>query len=219
MARIGVVTGMQIEADALLAGHGALVDEPRPHRTVTAAGHELVVTASGIGKVAAGVAATSLVHRHGVELLAVIGTAGKLVERPESCFWLAEAVQGDYGAQLPDRFVTYTASTVPIDAAEIVPYRALDVAVDLPRARIASGDRFVASAVHAAELAAATGAELVDMETAAVAQAAELLGRPWIAIKATTDGADDDAGSDFRATVAAGAALAAEAFEDVLGSL
>jgi adenosylhomocysteine nucleosidase len=57
---------------------------------------------------------------------------------------------------------------------------------------------------------------LVDMETAAVAQAAERLGLPWMAIKATTDDANGESAGDFSANLARAARRAAEAAEVVL---
>ena len=60
------------------------------------------------------------------------------------------------------------------------------------------------------------GATLVDMETAAVAQAAERLGLPWMAIKATTDDANGESAGDFSANLTRAAKRAAEAAEAVL---
>ena len=87
---------------------------------------------------------------------------------------------------------------------------------DLPRARIATGDAFIECPDHACDMAAQLGATLVDMETAAVAQAAERLGLPWMAIKATTDDANGESAGDFSANLTRAAQRAAEAAEAVL---
>ncbi len=59
--------------------------------------------------------------------------------------------------------------------------------------RAATG--FVAYPDAAADLRS-LGATLVDMEVGAVAQAAARLGKPWAAIKAVTDEANDASGGD-----------------------
>jgi len=56
--------------------------------------------------------------------------------------------------------------------------------------------------IHAAEkraLVAQTHAEAVDMETYSAAEVAEERGIPWLALRAVTDGADDDLPLDFNA--------------------
>jgi adenosylhomocysteine nucleosidase len=73
--------------------------------------------------------------------------------------------------------------------------------------------------VHASRLRQALDVQLVDMETAAVAQAASLLGVPWVAIKATTDDADDASASSFVANLAAAARASAAAAERLINIL
>jgi nucleoside phosphorylase len=68
-------------------------------------------------------------------------------------------------------------------------------------------------------MAEALGADLVDMETAALAQAAERLGLPWIGIKATTDDANGDSAGDFTLNLAKAASRAARAAETIIGTL
>jgi adenosylhomocysteine nucleosidase len=86
------------------------------------------------------------------------------------------------------------------------------------RARIASGDSFVACPQAAADLQA-LGATLVDMEVGAVAQAAARLGKPWAAIKAVTDDANDTSGGDFQANLQRAARTAAMAIERLVAML
>src|SRR3546814_14182169 len=79
----------------------------------------------------------------------------------------------------------------------------------LPNARIASGDSFIACPDVAAGLVRGLGATLVDMEVAAVAQAAMRLGKPWAAIKAVTDTAAEGSSRDFPANLVRAARSAA----------
>ena len=91
-----------------------------------------------------------------------------------------------------------------------------DPGLGLPHASIASGDIFLECPETAEALAKRLGTHLVDMEVAAVAQAAEVLGLPWAAIKAVTDGADGDSAGDFSANLKRAARKAAQAMEQLL---
>jgi nucleoside phosphorylase len=89
----------------------------------------------------------------------------------------------------------------------------------LAEAVIASGDCFVECGARASLIRDALGATLVDMETAAVAQVAQILGLPWCAIKAATDEANQDSADDFHANLTAAARRAAEAAERAIGKM
>ncbi len=213
MRRIGIISGVGAELSALLpdAARERVCDAPPIHR-VEHDGRSLFLACAGIGKVAAATVAGVMHGRFGVELLMVIGTAGKIAAIEGDLFRIDEAVQADFGAQRPDGLVHYTAGRWPIGPATVEAHRALDIdGLDLPTARIATSDLFVECDVHAARVRDKLGVSLVDMETAAVAQAAALLGLPWVAVKATTDGADGDSAGDFVANLDAAARRAADA--------
>ncbi|MEP2493433.1 MAG: purine phosphorylase, partial [Parasphingorhabdus sp.] len=70
-----------------------------------------------------------------------------------------------------------------------------------PHARIATADCFVKCPDRSGYLRDALKADLVDMETAAVAQIATLLDIPWAGIKAVTDGANSESSGDFHANL------------------
>lgn len=217
--RIAIITGVAEEADAFCAD--AQSDWTRlgsfTVRHVTIGTTRIAITCSGIGKVNAATAATSIAAAHKAQLLLVIGTAGQISATENSCFLITEAVQNDFGAQRPDGFVHYRGGSWPMGPADMTPFRALDVPdCTLPRARIATGDAFVECPVHAATMADTLQANLVDMETAAVAQAAERLGLPWLAVKATTDAANGESAADFAGNLARAAQQAAKAAEDII---
>jgi nucleoside phosphorylase len=212
--RIGIITGMPQEAAAFLPGKAGI--EASAHgftsRSLTCGAHAVTIICSGIGKVNAATAACCLALHHNVDLLMIIGTAGKLSNVPGDCFLITHAVQGDYGASHDDGFTVFTAGSVPIGTSHVDPFVAAAMPdTGLPHARIISGDCFVASAAHAARLRDDLGGDLVDMETAALAQVAARLGLPWAAIKVTTDDANADSSIDFRANLAHAAGKAAEA--------
>ena len=219
--QVGIVTGLQAEADAFCAGAGETVhDLPFPVRLLGRSGHRIAVASAGIGKVNAATAATALVLNHQAQLLLVIGTAGKLSALAGDCFWLAEALQHDYGAARPGSFAHFSAGEWPIGEARIAAFAAMaDPGTALPHARIATGDAFVECPDHSRRLTSHLAADLVDMETAAVAQVAARFGLTWAAIKATTDEANGDSAGDFQANLAAAAARSAAAADRLVGML
>jgi nucleoside phosphorylase len=220
--RIGIITGVDAEAAALFPGqstdgeplHGFLV------RQVQFAGKEIAITCSGIGKVNAAMAAMMLAEHYHAQLLLVVGTAGKLTDIEGDCFQIIEAVQGDYGASRHDRFAHYTAGAWPIGEAHVEPFRAKPMpAIGLPNVRIISGDCFVENPDHARRLYEALGGDIIDMEVAAVAQAAARMDLPWAAIKATTDNADGESVGDFQSNLKRAARTAADAAERMISAL
>lgn len=222
MQRIGIVTGMQAELDAFRPDRpGDTVEGPIAVRTLEHGGKACFLACAGIGKVASASAAARLAHVHRVDLLLVIGTAARIGLGPGGAHRIAEALQVDYGARSETRFARYEPGTIPFGPEPVLsPYRALALpGIDLPAARIASSDMFVESAVHAEELGTALGATLIDMETAAVAQAAGLAGIPWAAIKAATDAADEDSASSFLEHLARAARAAALEAEKAIAAL
>ena len=222
MKRIGVISGVPEELAAFLPGQPRIAVEgaPFPVARIDHAGKALFTACAGIGKVAAATAATWLHACCDVEFLVVIGTAGKIGAAEGDLFHVVEAVQADYGAQRSEGLVHYTAGAMPIGPAAIQAFRSADVpATGLPAARIATSDLFIECGVHAGRVRDRLGAVLVDMETAAVAQTAALLGLPWTAFKATTDGADGDSSTSFFENLQAAAGAAAEAARTTIEAL
>jgi adenosylhomocysteine nucleosidase len=214
--RIGIVSGV---ADELAAFRPDLAREPvkadgLPVQRLRLGEADVFMTCAGIGKVAAATGATLLHAAFGVELLMVIGTAAKIGALNGDVFNITEALQGDFGALRADGLVRYTAGSWPIGDAQVRAFAAMDLpALDLPKARIATSDLFIEHAPHAEALADALGVHLIDMETAAVAQTAAILGLPWLAIKATTDAANEDSAGSFVENLQAAAAASARAAE------
>lgn len=217
--RIAIITGVEEEAEAFAPDQAArdATYGPLTARRLALGAHDVVVACCGVGKVNAATAATLLAVRHEAELLMIIGTAGKLSDKAGDCFRIDEAVQGDYGAQRPGGFAHFTAGSWPIGVARMEAFRAYPLPdIGLPRARIATGDAFVECPDHSRRLREGVQADLVDMETGALAQAAERLGVPWAAIKATTDDANGASAGDFSANLRRAARRAAVAAEESL---
>lgn len=218
MADILILAALAQEADALFPAVGTT--GVVPVRRLVAHGHDVAIATCGLGKVNAALAAGLL--GSDADLILMTGTCGALGAAP-GAYWIAEAVQHDYGAAHPGTFRRYRAGDWPMGDAgpesSGAHFSAMpDPGLGLPHARIASGDSFIACPDAAADLAS-LGATLVDMEVGAVAQAAGRLGKPWAAIKAVTDGANDASGGDFRANLTRAARQAAAAVERLVAML
>ncbi len=220
--RIGIITGVDAEAAALFSGQGAHGEPLHGFlvRQVRFAGKDIVITCSGIGKVNAAMAAMMLVDHYDVQMLLVVGTAGKLTNVDADCFQIVEAVQGDYGAARLDHFAHYSAGAWPIGEAHIEAFRAKATPdIGLPKARIITSDAFIENPDLGRRLQDALGGDIVDMETAAVAQAAVRMDLPWAAIKATSDNADGASSGDFQSNLKRAAKTAADAAERMISVL
>ena len=222
ISRIGIISGVPEELQAFLPEQPR---EPIAEGKLTIdhlswQGKELFAICAGVGKVAAATAATLLCTRFSVQFLLVLGTAGKIGKVDGDLFTIGEAVQSDFGAKRGSGFAHFSAGTLPIGESVLEPFRAWAGAeLDLPGMKIATSDMFVQCELHASYLHETLGAPLVDMETAAVAQAADLLGVPWMAIKATTDDAADGSDASFTQNLDAATRRAASAAERLVAFL
>ncbi|MGH6652766.1 MAG: purine phosphorylase [Sphingopyxis sp.] len=218
MANLLILAALAEEADALFLGISTPIPGAFPVRRLAAHGHSIIIATCGLGKVNAALAAG--LFAADADILLMSGTCGALGAEPGRAYWLAEAVQHDYGANEPGLFRRYRAGDWPMGEAGEAHFAAMpDPGLGLPHARIASGDSFVACPDAAADLKVHLGATLVDMEVGAVAQAAARLGKPWAAIKAVTDDANDASGGDFQANLVRAARQAAAEVERLVAML
>ncbi len=213
MPNLLILAALPEEADALFTGTGTPELTPIPLRRLTAHNHNLTIATCGLGKVNAALAVG--LSGADIDLILMSGTCGALGAAP-GAYWIVEALQHDYGAAHPGAFCRYRAGDWPMGEAGEAHFAAMpDPGLGLPHARIASGDSFIACPQAATDLQA-LGATLVDMEVGAVAQAATRLGKPWAAIKAVTDDANDASGGDFQANLRCAARSAAVEIERLL---
>lgn len=229
MTVIAIISGMQAEIDAFAPGVGETGDvHGLAVRRLDWHGRTVVLASAGIGKVHAALATTAIAIAFQPRLVLALGTAGSLNAGDGSGAagdgaprWLTGAVQHDYGAARQDGFVAYAAGTLPLGPASAPPFAGLPqpAGLGLAEAIIASGDCFVECPTLAARVRGDHGACLIDMETAAIAQAATLLGLPWAGIKAASDDANGASAETFEANFLATARRAAEAAERAVALL
>ena len=214
---IGIVTGLQAEADAFFSKHG---QHDADVGFSCRLGDGWAIACAGIGKVHAAMAAQHLVAR-GCNLLMSLGVAGALDPAiGTGPFWLTHAVQHDYGAARADGFAAFRGGTMPLGIPANIDFAAIDdPGSGLVGARIVTGDSFVENAAAAAALAARHDAQLVDMESAAIAQVAAAHGLPFAGIRSVSDGANEDSADNFQAQLARAAEAAAGAAMAVLPKL
>lgn len=216
MAHILILAALPEEADALFPGIGERVGGMFAERRLAVGDHSLSIATCGLGKVNVALCAGALARD--ADMLLMTGTCGSLGAAP-GAYWLAEAVQHDYGANQPGLFRRYRAGEWPIGEAGEAHFSAMpDPGLGVPHARIASGDSFVACPDAAADLAS-LGATLVDMEVGAVAQVAARLGKPWAAIKAVTDKANGDSAGNFHANLVRAARVAGQEVERLIAMI
>ena len=211
-----LIAALTEEADAFHPGQGAIVQtEPHPMRVIERSGGPIKIVTCGLGKVNAALAVGCYTDADTM-LVAMTGTCGRIADIAGDTFWIARAIQHDYGALGGEGICQYRAGDWPMGEARDHAFTAMpDPGVGLPHASIISGDVFLESPATAKALAKKLNAQLVDMEVAAAAQAAEVLGLPWCAIKAVTDDADGDSAGDFSLNLLRAARKAAVAMEAV----
>ncbi|WP_428030364.1 5'-methylthioadenosine/adenosylhomocysteine nucleosidase [Ancylobacter sp.] len=189
-------------------------------------GHRVVLARAGMGKVNASIAATLLLERFGCRVLLFSGIAGGLdPELSVGDVVIADhVVQHDAGYySADDQFMVYQAGHLPFFS----PHEGLGHAADgdlLERARAAladlslaplsaaggeraprlhygrilTGDQFVNSETLRERLFRELGGAAVEMEGAAMAQAASAYDVPWLVVRTLSDLAGRESHFDFR---------------------
>ncbi|MCB2145859.1 MAG: hypothetical protein KQI81_05240 [Deltaproteobacteria bacterium] len=183
---VGIVYATRREADPFLRQASAEPLGVQPFlqfQTADARFTPCLTVISGMGKVAAALAATHLVLTHRITMLVNAGLCGRLVTDNHGSvgdlFRVSTAVEGDC-----DRF-GLAEQTVACDARWFS---------DLKPARLVTNDRPVFDPVWRGQLAGM--GELADMEGAAVARAASFYGIPCAMIKGVSDTADETGRQD-----------------------
>lgn len=193
--KVGLITAMNQEAEAYYPKALNAVYEVQEHEGT-------LVRISGIGKVNASIATKELIDA-GAEAILIGGVCATLaIEDLLKTYLLTSAMQHDYGVQTSE-IETYRPGSVPGEAREKIWYEAdLQLkAVGIQHAEflgsIATGDQFMSSPTRVAFLHNNMKANVLDMETAAVAQTCHTYSIPWIGLKTTTDKASGGSAEEF----------------------
>ena len=207
-----------LDADALLRGE---ID-----------GLPVALLRCGVGKVASVTAVGAALGLH-PRCIVSVGSAGALhggyrvgdVLLAESVLQhdFAAAEPGGfrlfgYGAALPSAgepllFAESALVAAAFDAASPTTER---LGINLRRGRIATGDWFVADPAIRDAIGARSGADLVEMEGAAIAYVARAHSIPWLVVRSVSDAGDNDADFSFTEYLALASRNAAEIVRAIL---
>ncbi len=155
--------------------------------------YTLHVIHSGIGEIAAAAAAELLIDRCGAELVVNYGVVGGLTEemaQTKTCV-VTKVVHYDFDTSgidpvLPAQYPGYPDVYLPAD--ESLVRKALAICPELKPVVCASADKFVGTPEAKAELQRLYGAEICEMESAAVLLTCRRNEVPCLIIKAVADG-------------------------------
>ncbi|MCA1596243.1 MAG: hypothetical protein LC772_07445 [Chloroflexi bacterium] len=148
--------------------------------------HKIIVLVAGIGAAAASRGATALVHEDGVDWLVSAGVCGGLWEGLR----LRDVLQA--AAVLDENGRWWCAA--PLISTD---NRKASPRVDLVDARLYSMSSVLQTAKGKREVRGLTGADAVDMESAAIAALAAEIGIRYSALRCISDASDDSLPLDF----------------------
>lgn len=171
-------------------------------------GTKLVLVRSGIGKVNAGICTQILASVYGVDTVINTGIAGSLNADIDigDIVVSTSLVQYDvdarnFGYKLGEiprmNIVEFPADKYLIDKTQSV-FDSLGLGIKLYKGMVATGDKFVSEDSLKAEIISNFHAYCVEMEGAAIAQAAMLNNMACVVIRAISDKADNSADVDYR---------------------
>lgn len=171
-------------------------------------GTKLVLVRSGIGKVNAGICTQILASVYGVDTVINTGIAGSLNADIDigDIVVSTSLVQYDvdarnFGYKLGEiprmNIVEFPADKYLIDKTQSV-FDSLCLGIKLYKGMVATGDKFVSEDSLKAEIISNFHAYCVEMEGAAIAQAAMLNNMACVVIRAISDKADNSADVDYR---------------------
>lgn len=183
---IGCVIALENEAEALLSQmqiESRQTVYGKPVYLGTAFGEKILLTVCGVGKVNAAVGCTLLLER-GADAIFNFGVAGGLHSGTQiaEVYSIEKAVQYDFDiTQIEGGEI----GTLDGETENFLPVRVIG-GLNLPVRALGSGDRFNDSpADH--ELLLRLGADIRDMEGAAIAQVCKCANVPFFSVKAISD--------------------------------
>lgn len=151
-------------------------------------GHEIMLAIIGVGKDEAGWATWTILARHNPDAVILCGVAGALSD--DLYPWDVVV-----GATVSDDARTFYADKRLLLRAQAANAGALYASVSA--GAIYTADAFLSDPRKRQMLRLRTGADVVEMEGSAVAQACEEFGIPWLVIRGVSDRAGDRARSEL----------------------
>lgn len=210
MRRIGIIGAMEVEVEKLKARMENVEITRRASMAFyagTLEGKNVVVVRSGIGKVNAAVCTQILIDEFEAEAVINTGIAGSLnadinigdlVISTDLVHHDMNAVAFGYPVgQIPQMEAFSFRSDENLRKLAVQACRDVNPDIEVYEGRIASGDQFVADQGVKDEIIKNFDACAVEMEGAAIAQAAYLNNVPFLVVRAISDKADGSAEVDY----------------------
>lgn len=228
---IGIIGAMQVEIDTLI--HSMISRQTMEfgkniYTMGEIAGQKVVVVCSGIGKVNATIAATTLIHKFATTTIINIGVAGGVGENIKigdivlatSCVQFDVVVDSTNGGKIglvdkldsiyidcDSRLVNKIKTSIEICGK---PFR-LGV--------VATSDKFITNPKILKDIKKLCDPEAVEMESGAIAQVCHLYKIPFTTIRTISDTADEKAEGDFATNMKATAQTSCNIITNYLSTL
>ena len=201
MRRIGIIGAMEVEVEKLkerMENVEITRKASMEFYAGTLEGRNVVVVRSGIGKVNAAVCTQILVDEFETEVVINTGIAGSLNADINIGHHDMNAVAFGYPAgQIPQMETFSFKSDEALRKLAVQACRDVNPDIEVYEGRIASGDQFVADQAVKDAIVKNFDAYAVEMEGAAIAQAAYLNHVPFLVVRAISDKADGSAEVDY----------------------
>ena len=205
---IGIIGAMEPEVEALIAS----IDNPSTEKvsgitfyTGKIGEKSVAIAKCGIGKVFAALCAQTMILKFAPDLLVNTGVGGALasgistgdiVIASDLCQHDMDtsAIGDPKGLVSGINMIYFEADK---RAGEILLATAKSLSLNARLGRIASGDRFIASAEDKKRIITDFSADACEMEGCAIAQVAYVNGTPFAVVRAISDSADGEATMDY----------------------
>ena len=225
MKKIGMLVA--VEMDAVLRRYGTAKKVEKRHgfemHQYDMGAYELYVLRSGAGEIAAAAAAELLIDRYEVEMIVNFGVVGGLtaeMAQTKTCV-VEKVVHYDFDTVEYDHCLLGQYMGYPDEylrpAPELID-KAVSLCPELKRVTCASADKFVAGEEAKSALHARWGADICEMEAAAIVLTCDRAEIPCLLIKTVSDGLTQG-GEDFGTALGHTSALCLEVADKIIREL
>lgn len=206
--KIGIIGAMRCEVDSLkgMLENIKLEDVSGIEYAIgTLLGHEVIVAMCGVGKVFAALCAQTMILKYNPDIIINTGVAGGLSKTLAigDIAVSTAVVQHDMDTSPigdPKGLISgINIIEIPADKGlcDLVLKSAKELSMRAEAGIIASGDQFVATNERKEYIVDTFGAISCEMEGAAIGQVCYVNNKPFVVIRAISDGGDDEAGMSF----------------------
>lgn len=211
MERVGIVTALADESAILRENLGQYLGADcgvyEVHKYLLE-GKQVYLINSGVGEIAAAMAAQYLAMQYKIEIVLNVGLVGSLNKnlRRGMLALVKEVVHYDFTPSYSD--ISRMGIHIDRDSAILTPSIAIaeksEHFSELPKVRIASGDKFVNDSAFKNMLVERFSCDICDMESAGLFFVCERYNLPLIMVKCVSDNADESADESFNEAINAG---------------